>query len=277
MSVPTSDEVFKHLAASFDGFRYFNSLLQAIFSTYCFFFFGNQMIWRWLLFNTWCSFIAFETWTTFEAYGWPEEAGKGIVPFCVLFWSLNEIGDIFLFYYRYLIVKTEPVEMWFRFAFFVPLGGGILTRFIQFCLHALHGGWDLPEPGSQYLEPIYFLFLLTCEVLLQVRYLLAVRSMGGIGGNAMLKIFLRSAGARMFAVTAPLLVRMAAQFSASKSPIVTIAVNFHTAVNMFTLLDLLLMKIELKEASGSKVAAQSKLISSNQQGTATRTVIDSRN
>jgi len=241
----------------FQDFKFMNSLLMAMFSTYCFMYFGNQMIWRWLLFNTWCAFIAFELYTVFESYEEPVAMGRWAVPTALFFWSCNEIGDIILFYYRYLIVKTEPVEKWFLGSFFGFLFAGFVTRFTQFCLQAKYGGWNIPMKGSQYLEPIYFMFLLICELELQIRYVLAVLGMKGLGRQGMVGVFMRSAGARMIAVTAPLAWRMVTQFAADdKGAANTVAKAFHTSVNLFTLLDLLLMKIEIKEVQANSKVQQ---------------------
>jgi hypothetical protein len=197
----------------------------------------------------------YDIWT---ATGADSIVGNVVNPICLIFWSTAELGDVWLFYHRYVIVKVTPIERWFKVYFGFWLICAFIVRGTDIVISGVQGAIHSTSAGVQYIEPTYFVCILFCEIILQVRYVLAITSLDTVTKVKMFATLARSAGARFLLVTVPMLARTIAEYTAPVGdPSVIIAVNFSTAVNLFTMFDLLLMKYELTEVvSGSSRATK---------------------
>eukprot|EP00475_Leptophrys_vorax_P039286 TRINITY_DN70723_c0_g1_i1.p1 TRINITY_DN70723_c0_g1~~TRINITY_DN70723_c0_g1_i1.p1 ORF type:complete len:293 (-),score=62.37 TRINITY_DN70723_c0_g1_i1:26-859(-) len=236
------------MAKQFDNFPYCNSMFCAMLSCYALAYFGPQLVWKWLCFNSVSMFVAFEIYHSWIAAGSHVDAGRGLIPMAMLFWSMAEVGDVVLFYKRFCIVQVGEIPSWLRNWFRGWIACAIVTRTIDIVMGSLNGLHAESNPNLRYIEPTYFVCLWMVEVVLQYNYFTALLKMKGVTRTVFLAKLLRSAGTRFLLITIPMFARATAEFSGSVNtdPSVTIAVSFSTAVNLFTLIDLLLTKYEME-------------------------------
>ncbi|KAJ3036744.1 hypothetical protein HDV00_002404 [Rhizophlyctis rosea] len=195
-----------------------------------------------------------ETVTPLKQYGYA---------FALIFWSAGEMGDIILFYERFKIVHTTAIEKWFLFIFFGSFTLAVGTRSVDIYfagkLGVLH---DMKDSTFVWLiEPTYLMFLLICEVLLQWRYTKSVLRFAkgaNVAKKALLLTLLRSAGARFLMILLPMLARGIISYvhKDQNDPSRVMSVAFNTSVNLFTMVDLLMLKYELLNQSRNKSASR---------------------
>ncbi|KAJ3043497.1 hypothetical protein HDV00_004886 [Rhizophlyctis rosea] len=181
-------------------------------------------------------------------------------PLALVLWSCSEIGDVILFYIRYKIVKASPLEPLFRVFFYGALSCAVILRLADIGAAIKVGETHSTEPGVRPIEPTYFVFLLMIEVVLQTRYVLDVTRLKTVNGKGLFWTLLRSAGARFSFITIPLLVRIAFQYSTFniETPAMQWIWTFTSAVNLFTMFDLLMLKHELSINAQGKSDEDSK-------------------
>ncbi|KAJ3034514.1 hypothetical protein HDV00_004979 [Rhizophlyctis rosea] len=242
---------------AFGNYPYANSVVCVILGTYLCVYFRQNTIWRWLLFNVWTAWAAYQLDQIQQAYFYLPSSPmqnnplitRTIAPLCILLWSLSELGDTILFYKRYLIIKQTPVETWFKTSFLTFLTLAVGARLYHIGIVIRDGGTlgVTHSPGFHYVEPTYFLFVLICEVLVQGRYLESLLRMRGVARGKLVWVLLKGAGARMGFITVPLAARIIYQFTSTTTglPMYQWIWTFTAAVNLFTMIDLLMLKYEL--------------------------------
>ncbi|KAJ3046495.1 hypothetical protein HK097_000811 [Rhizophlyctis rosea] len=247
------------IACSFHEFAFSNSVISAIFATYLFLYFRGNTVWKWLFFNCLMAFIAYQLNAIAQAA--PFDRGyfkKACAPLSMLFWSLAEFGDVLLFFIRYKIVKSSPMERSFLMYFFGVFTCAVITRIVDLGFVVKWGEMHtLKQEGVWVIEPIYFTFVFMCEVVLQARYVASVLAMKNVSRSHLMWTLLRSSGARFCFVTIPLFARIIEQFRTPNvgDPRMQWIWTFSAAVNLFTMFDLLMLKYELAVGDKKPVLA----------------------
>ncbi|KAJ3042179.1 hypothetical protein HDV00_008066 [Rhizophlyctis rosea] len=246
------------MACTFAYYGYSITVMMAILSAYLIVYFRGKTVWIWLFVNCIFMFLGQEILTAINATPTASPIAVRILnPICLIFFSISEMGDIILFYERYKIVKRTPMEKWFYSLFFGFFSCAAITRLADVVIAAVQGQLHSRKTEGgvnvQYIEPTYLLFLLCCEILLQIRYIGSVSSFKSMTKATIAFTLLRSAGARFMFILLPMFARIVTAYIYLNidAPTYVMMVAFSTTANLFTMFDLLMLKIELG-ASRSK-------------------------
>eukprot|EP00475_Leptophrys_vorax_P043677 TRINITY_DN8488_c0_g1_i1.p1 TRINITY_DN8488_c0_g1~~TRINITY_DN8488_c0_g1_i1.p1 ORF type:complete len:339 (-),score=79.91 TRINITY_DN8488_c0_g1_i1:102-1118(-) len=238
-----------YMARQLDIFRYTNALFCTLLSAYTFFYFRGQTVWKWIFFNSISMFTAFLMDGALKSTGTAggqSVANHIVSPIALIFWSMGEMGDVVLFYKRFGLVHVTEIPIWLQRWFQVWLSFAIVVRLIDIGYAAFDGG--LHSATAKYIEPCYFFCLWMIEVVLQYKYFITLVEMRDISRDVFMSKLIRSAGARFVLISVPMFCRIIAQMAGSvTSPWAVVFINFSTAVNLFSMFDLLLLKYEMAE------------------------------
>ncbi|KAJ3049939.1 hypothetical protein HK097_009081 [Rhizophlyctis rosea] len=263
---PTEGDGWRHIACSFNTYGYSLSIMMVIVSSYLCFYFNGRKVWAWLFGNCFFMFLGHETYIVLNSLVNRDSPPtlsltlkQYLFPISLIFWSLSEMGDIILFYERFKIVHAAPIEKWFLSLFFGSLSCALVTRSVD--IYYAGQKHELHDQSVWMIEPTYLVFLLVCEGLLQWRYTVSVMRFAkgaNVARKALLLTLLRSAGARFLMILVPMLARSILSYihKDQNDPRRVMTVAFNTSVNLFTMVDLLMLKYELLNQSRNKTASR---------------------
>jgi len=117
-------------------------------------------------------FVGFEIYAAWEASGGAISTGIPLFTIASVFWAIGELGDVWLFYLRFLYTAADKVDSRIKSIFYLFFSTAVMVRIVDIVLKGLdvmpNGEKGTKFPLEYLVEPIYFSLIWITDVGLQV-------------------------------------------------------------------------------------------------------------